>query len=32
MPREVKQNPIGESMYNRIKDYDITSRKVFSQM
>ena len=29
MPREVKQNPIGESIYNRIKDYDIVSRKVF---
>jgi hypothetical protein len=29
MPREVKENPIGESIYNRIKDYDITSRKVF---
>ena len=29
MPREVKANPIGESMYTRIKDYDIISRKVF---
>jgi hypothetical protein len=29
MPREVKQNPIGESIYNRIKDYDIVSRKAF---
>jgi hypothetical protein len=29
MPREVKENPIGESIYNRIKDYDITSRKVY---
>ena len=29
MPREVKENPIGESIYNRIKDYDISSRKVY---
>jgi len=29
MPREVKENPIGESIYNQIKDYDIKSRKEF---
>ena len=28
MPREYN-NTIGESIYNRIKDYDMTSRKVF---
>ena len=28
MPREYS-NTIGESIYNRIKDYDMTSRKVF---
>ena len=28
MPREYN-NSIGESIYNRIKDYDITSRKIF---
>ena len=25
----LRENPIGESIYNRIKEYDITSRKVF---
>jgi hypothetical protein len=25
----MRQNPIGESIYNRIKEYDMTSRKVF---
>lgn len=29
MPREVKENPIGESIYNKIKDYDIKQRKDF---
>ena len=29
MPRQVPNNPIGESIYNRIKENDITSRKVF---
>ena len=29
MLRKVKQIPIGESIDNRIKDYDIVSRKVF---
>ena len=29
MPREIKENSIGESIYNRIKDYDIKSRKAF---
>ena len=30
MPREYN-NTIGESIYNRIKDYDIVSSKVFFQ-
>ena len=25
----LRENPIGEHIYNRIKDYDMTSRKVF---
>ena len=25
----LRENPIGESIYNRIKEYDMTSRKVF---
>ena len=25
----LRENPIGEHIYNRIKEYDITSRKVF---
>ncbi len=25
----LRENPIGEQIYNRIKEYDITSRKVF---
>lgn len=29
MPRIAKENPIGESIYNQIKDYDIASRKTF---
>jgi hypothetical protein len=29
MPRQVPNNPIGESIYNRIREYDITSRKEF---
>lgn len=29
MPRQVPNNPIGESIYNKIKDYDINSRKSF---
>lgn len=29
MPRHAPNNPIGESIYNQIKDYDITSRKAF---
>jgi len=28
MPREYN-NPIGENIYNRIKEFDIISRKVF---
>ena len=27
----LRENPIGEHIYNRIKEYDITSRKVFLQ-
>ena len=29
MPRQVPNNPIGESIHNKIKDYDINSRKAF---
>ena len=29
MPRPIANNPIGESIYNRIKEYDMTSKKVF---
>jgi hypothetical protein len=29
MATRLKENPIGEHIYNRIKEYDITSRKVF---
>ena len=29
MATRLKENPIGESIYNRIIDYDIISRKVF---
>ena len=29
MPREVKENHIGESIYTRIKEYGIVNSKVF---
>ena len=29
MATRLRENPIGEHIYNRIKEYDITSRKVF---
>ena len=29
MPRQVPNNPIGESIYNMIKEYNITARKEF---
>ena len=31
MPRPKANNPIGESIYNRIKEYDLHSKKVFLQ-
>ena len=29
MPRPVKENPIGESIYNTIKEYDVSARKKY---